>query len=102
MVKTKFGKFMTLRDMQNLMARVMKKGTSGHKDVENTLVFLSNDLSESPDDRGRVAVDENDVLAVVYYQVTIVALISTCLASLTLYFLRSRPSHNIFSHYAHT
>ena len=80
MIERKFGKFMTLRDIQNLKARVMKKGIAGHKDAENTLAFLSNALLESPDDRGGVAVDENDVLAVICYQVTIVALISTCLA----------------------
>ena len=38
MIERKFGKFMTLRDIQNLKARVMKKGIAGHKDAENTLV----------------------------------------------------------------
>ena len=42
--------------------------------------MLKTPLLESPDDRGGVAVDENDVLAVICYQVTIVALISICLA----------------------
>ena len=51
---------MTLRDIQNLKARVTKKASSGHKDAENTLAFLSNALLENPDDRGGVAVDEND------------------------------------------
>ena len=69
MVEKKFGKFMTLRDIQNLKARVTKKATSGYKDAENTLAFLSNSLLENPDDRGGVAVDENDYLAVVCYQV---------------------------------
>ena len=82
MIERKFGKFMTLRDIQNLKARVMKKATAGHKDAENTLTFLSNALSDSPDDCGGVAVDENDVLAVIYYQVIKVALISTCIAFL--------------------
>jgi len=69
MVEKKFGKFMTLRDIQNLKARIMKKATNGHKDAENTLAFLSTSLSENPEDRGGVAVDENDYLQVVYYQV---------------------------------
>jgi len=70
MIEKKFGKCMTLRDIQNLKARVMKKATTGHKDAENTLAFLSNALQKNPDDRGGVAVDENDFLAVVYYQVS--------------------------------
>jgi len=58
MVEKKFGKFMTLRDIQNLKARITKKTTSGHKDAENTLPFLSNPLLEKPDNRGGVAVDK--------------------------------------------
>ena len=79
----------------------MKKGITGHKDAENTLAFLSNALLESPDNRGRVAVDENDVLAVICYQVTLVALISICLAFYKPDFLLSQSwSQYIFSHYA--
>ena len=55
----------------------MKKAGSGYKDAENTLAFLSNALLENPDDRGGVAIDENDYLAVVYYQV------NTCVFSHT-------------------
>jgi len=33
MIEKKFGKYMTLRDIQNLKARVMKKATTGHKDA---------------------------------------------------------------------
>ena len=77
MIKKKFGKFMTLRDIQNLKARLVKKAGSGHKDAESTLAFLSKALLENPDDRGGVAIDENDYLAVVYYQV------NTCTCSHT-------------------
>jgi len=48
----------------------MKKATTGHKDAKNSLAFLSNTLLVNSDDHGGVAVDENDFLAVVYYQVS--------------------------------
>ena len=36
MIEKRFGKFMTLRDIQNRKARVLKKAGSSHKDVKKT------------------------------------------------------------------
>ena len=47
---------MTASDIQNLKARMIKKSTSGHKDADNILAFLSSALLENPDDCGGVEV----------------------------------------------
>ena len=48
MIEKKFGKFMTLRDIQNLKARIMKKATGSYEHPD----FLSNALQESPGAHG--------------------------------------------------
>ena len=57
---------MMLRDIQNLKARITKKSTSGLKDTENNLAFFTYLILKIT---VSVAVDENDYLRVVYYQV---------------------------------
>ena len=40
MIEKKFGKFVIIRDIQNLKTRIMKKDTTSHKDAENTLALI--------------------------------------------------------------
>ena len=49
---------MTASNIQNLKARIMKKSTSGHKDADNILAFLSTALLENPDDHDGVGVKQ--------------------------------------------
>ena len=71
MIEKKFGKHMTLRDIQNLKAKIKGGSNHGQKDAENTLFFLADVLQRNCEDRAGVAVDEDSVLSVVYYQVAI-------------------------------
>ena len=60
---------MTLRDLHNLKAKVKQNAISGRKDAENTLCLLTDILQNNTEDRAGMAVDEENVLSVVYYQV---------------------------------
>jgi len=69
MIEKRFGRHVTLRDIQNLKAKIKESNNHGQKDAVNTLSFLADVLQRNCEDRAGVAVDEENLLSVVYYQV---------------------------------
>jgi len=73
MIEKRFGRHVTLRDIQNLKAKIKESNNHGQKDAVNTLSFLVDVLQKNCEDRAGVAVDEENILSVVYYQVKLTA-----------------------------
>ncbi len=65
MVVRNYGKFVTLKDIQN---RVREQTWNGLQDAELLLEKLRQALESDPGANGGVTVDEEDTLAIVYYQ----------------------------------
>ena len=68
MIASKYGKFVTLKDIHNLKTRMKNKSRGGRKDEQLLLEELENSLKKDPSSCGGIVVNENDTLEVLFYQ----------------------------------
>ena len=67
-IKAKFGKLLTLKDIQNMKLKVKELEIQGRTDAQMTIDKLSTALQSDPNAKGGVIVTEENELAILYYQ----------------------------------
>lgn len=67
-VVRKYGKLVTLKDIQNIKTKVREQTRKGLQDAELLLEKLKESLENDQGANGGVTVDEEDTLAIIYYQ----------------------------------
>jgi hypothetical protein len=68
MIRKKFGKLTTLKDIQNLKAKVKEKARHGLQDAQLLLDCLQEALDRDKAARGGLIVNEDHVLELFYFQ----------------------------------
>ena len=68
LVHKKYGKLITIKDIQNLKTKMNEDKRSGSRDSQLLLDKLVKELSTDHGSFGGVVLDENDTIAIVYYQ----------------------------------
>ena len=67
-VVRKYGKLLTLKDIQNIKTKVCEQTRKGLQDAELLLEKLKESLEIDQGANGGVTVDEEDTLAIIFYQ----------------------------------
>ena len=68
MVVKKYGKYITLKDIHNLKTKVRERSQKGLEDAQLLLDNLKNTLEKDKGANAGITVDEENTIAIVYYQ----------------------------------